>query len=104
MRMLQHSSGIPRLPDVYAEVHLLRCPADSDAGSFADSGIRMLGAAQGRTVRLGQVWPFGDGDSGSGQRFDGPWPGAIYGVRPPEPEETPLSWAEVQHAKREQII
>ena len=35
------------------------------------------------------------GDTQIGERANGNWPGAIYGVRAPDPAETPLSWSEV---------
>ena len=104
MRLLREGAEVSGVQAVHAEVHLLWGATDSEDWSFKDSGIRVLGTEEGGVVRLGCVRPFGGGDPAPGQRSNGAWPGAIYGVRAPYPQETPLSWGEVNHARKEGLL
>jgi hypothetical protein len=95
--MLRDSSGIQRLPDVRPGVPALRGPVDQGSWYAAHCSLRVPGQAPIRSGRLDGNGARGKGFAGAGK---GPgtlyWPGIRHGVRGPTPDETPLSWEEVQ--------
>ena len=103
--MLPNSPGFSRTPDVYADLPVLRGQADPSHWTVADTGSASHGQKARGAAGLDGARPRRAGASRSGKaRINGTWPGAIFGVRKPHPNETPLSWAEVHHAVRNELL
>ena len=95
MRVLRSCPRFPGLPNVQPGLRVLRGSVDPAPRQYGDR----LGGVPGPQARsaggLDGPRPQRDRAAGLGQRINGDWPGALYGVRAPDPQETPLSWAEV---------
>jgi hypothetical protein len=97
MRVLFSSQGIagsqvvrPCVPLVWGQVH----PATSGFRAVSRS---LDQAPKGRSFRLDCTWTQGGRFARMGEGavlLRAGWPGANYGVRPPDQDETPLSAAE----------
>jgi hypothetical protein len=102
--MLRNSQGISGVSHVHPGMHLLRGAPHPAYWPIQDSPIGDYSQAPSGVSRLGEVGPRRAGNTPTRKRLNGPWPGAIYGVRSPDPEETPLSWGEVHLAVREGLL
>ena len=98
--VLRNSSGLPQIRDVLSIVHPLWGEDYSSISQPTYIHFRMLGKAQSHAVCVARAGAQRGGNKAVSERFNGAWPGAIYGVREPEPQETPLSWAEVHVLRR----
>lgn len=104
MQVLRYRKEFPGIPDVQSGVLPLRRAADSVPGSFTNSRQRVQAAPPGNACALDQARAQRGRDSGAGEGAAGHqankcgyWPGFTYGVRPPEIDETPISYEEVIH-------
>jgi hypothetical protein len=104
MSKLRNSQGVPGIPDVHAGLRLLRGEAYSAHWTVADSPIGDYSQAPRGAQGLDGTRPQRTEFAPVRKRFNGPWPGALYGTRQPDPQETPLSWGEVHHAVREGLL
>lgn len=95
--MLRNSPEFPRSPAIQPGVPALRGSDDQDARIFAYRGVGMRGAQAQGAGRLDGHGARGEGSALTGQGgCVAYWPGIRFGVRGPTPDETPLSWEEVQ--------
>ncbi len=104
MQMLRNRADVPAIPDVRPGVPLLRRKADSIIGSYTHSCKRVPPAPTSDACAVDQARAQRGANSGAGERAAGHqskgcgyWPGFTYGVRPPEIDETPISYEEVIH-------
>ena len=95
MQTMRNQQGVSELHVFLPVVHPLWGKDYSAISNPANIAIRVQQAAHGNAPSLGGLGPQRDRIEAVGERLDGDWPGAIYGVRAPDPAETPLSWAEV---------
>ena len=103
--MLPNSPTSPSLRHVHTPLHPLWRAPDPAHWSIVHTPIGDYSQAPQGAGGLDGLRAPGAGDTRPRQkRLNGPWPGAIYGVREPEPQETALSWAEVHHAVREDLL
>tara|TARA_R110000868_G_scaffold211993_2_gene462014 strand:- start:1847 stop:2152 length:306 start_codon:yes stop_codon:yes gene_type:complete len=100
--MLRYSSGVAELRQFLPVMHPLWGSDYSAIGHPANITYRVQQKAHSNAQGMGGLGTQRDGVAGLGERQNGDWPGAIYGVRAPDPAETPLSWAEV-HVLREAL-
>jgi len=100
--MLRHSAGVAELRQFLPVMHPLWGSDYSTLGHPANITIGVQHKAHGGAQSLDGVGTQRSGAQGLGKGCAGDWPGAIYGVRAPDPAETPLSWAEV-HVLREAL-
>jgi len=87
--------GSPELRTILPGLHLLRGKDYSAIGPTANIQIGVQHQARSNVESLDGLRAQRGGDTQIGERANGNWPGAIYGVRAPDPAETPLSWSEV---------
>lgn len=98
LQKLHSSAGVSQLPHALPLVRLVRgaTAAESRYETYWGDGVPgtapshaqgLDGLGSRRTVHAHAV-------------SQGDWAGAMYGIRAPEPEETPLSWSEVRLARR----
>jgi hypothetical protein len=102
--MLRNSQGVFGIPHVHPGMHLLRSTADSAYRPATDFPIGDYSQAPCGVEGLDGVGARGAGNTPTRKRLNGPWPGAIYGVRAPDPEETSLSWGEVHLGMQKGIL
>lgn len=105
MHGVRSSAAVPAAPDFLSDLPFLRravLKADRAAAAAARARARMAAKGAGRLDAPrppgGRAAPAGQAAAGAVPAAD--WPGRLYGVRQPEPQETPLSWAEVHFARR----
>jgi len=104
MQNMRNGPMVSPVPDVRPSLPLLRRQADSVPGSFTHSCQRVQAAPSGNACTVDQARAQRGRDSGAGEGAAGHqanecgyWPGFTYGVRPPEIDETPISYEEVIH-------
>ena len=81
--------------------HILSTPtglAGHDVQGSGFQGARMA-PSQGAGRR-----PIGDVARNKGRTPKGYWAGSQFGVREPAPAETPLSWDEIMHGLRWEVL
>ena len=100
--MLRYSAGVAELRQFLPVMHLLWGSDYSALGHPSNITCRVQQKAHSGAQSVDGLGAQRNGAAGLGERQAGDWPGAIYGVRAPDPEETPLSWAEV-HVLREAL-
>ena len=100
--MLRHSAGVAELRQFLPVMHKLWGADYSALGNPAHITVRVQHQAHINAQGVDGLGTQRSTTQGLGERQVGTWPGAIYGVRAPDPAETPLSWAEV-HVLREAL-
>lgn len=100
--MLRYSAGVAELRQFLPVMHPLWGTDYSALGHPANITYRVQQKANSGAQSVDGMGAQRNGVTGLGEGFSGDWPGAIYGVRAPDPAETPLSWAEV-HVLRETL-
>lgn len=100
--MLRYSSGMAELRQFLPVLHPLWGADYSALGHPTNITYRVQPKAYSHAQGVGGLGAQRSGTEGLGEGCAGDWPGAIYGVRAPDPAETPLSWAEV-HILREAL-
>lgn len=116
LRLLRNGPPVARLPHVLPGLPVLWRAADSGHWEPVDTRQRSVTPPQSGFGGLGSPWAQRSADQGAGVEC-GPraagncatttcstWPGAEFGVRPPDPEETPLSWDEVHHGRKAGLL
>jgi hypothetical protein len=109
MRPMQTSQGRAEVAATQPSVSPLWRPADSELRRAANLRRRFGLKAKSSAGRLGEPWAQQGGIASTGETAPGEsdgthWAGEAYGVRPPEPKEIALSWAEVQFAKKRGLL
>ncbi len=95
VQRMQNFNGSAELRTILPTVHLLWGEDYSAVGPPTNIQIRVQHQTRSNVESLDVLRAQRSGDTQIGERANGNWPGAIYGVRAPDPAETPLSWAEV---------
>lgn len=98
VRLLQHCPGLPGVPNIQPRLYLVRSPGDLVLGDAADRSNRMHQAQARKPCNVAKARPQRVRDSSTGFNgggYSADWPGREFGVRSPTPDETPLSWSEV---------
>ncbi len=104
MQTLPNRANRPEVHVLQPGLPALRRQADPAAGHTAHRSIADCGTQAREPGDMGVVWPQRARDSLTGQRLTLRWPGRSYGVRCPDIEETPLSWAEVTLGVRAGVV
>ena len=93
--MLRYSAGVAELRQFLPVMHPLWGADYSALGHPANITFRVQHQANSHAQGMDGLGTQRGAVTSLSERQIGDWPGAIYGVRAPDPAETPLSWAEV---------
>jgi hypothetical protein len=104
MQLMQHCSELLGPSSVLPELHLLRGAHHSADWDVSNQPSGVQKASAHRAGGMGEVGPLGGRNSPHGRWSIVYWPGKYDGVRGPDPDETPLSDEEVDHAILHHII